>query len=748
VKTHHPIRSRAGAALATGVTAALALSTLAAAPAFAAAPATVPAAPTPAAVSGAVFTWGLSNEAGSKAFGPGYNFLSAGKIAKTSAGDVISQAEWLASAGNTTIQKKQADGSYATSTWAGLSTDSSGAALATGGNPSDNRVSLTSGTGTVDTAADDADIAWTGDFTVAFYSGLTQYSVSNPHLVLDNGSGTVTATLSGYGTSMQNPDEFTSLPDTEVTLADLTGVDVTETGFSADPEYLGVGITAPEGAAPQVTTGDTWGSFPQSFVNFQGLTGQSSYWYSSGGASDAGKVALPIGVTLSGAPTVTVSKTTGLDPATDVVTVSGTGFVPNAPATSGTRQPLSGKFGGVYVAFGTFLDTWKASEGAPSSARKTFSTQWAIDAADVESVGGAPAGAVAINPDGSFSVQLTVQKDFTGALAAGNYGIYTYPGSGAVYPAFETYTPLSFELPDAARIEGADRYDVAVKISQTSHAATSDTVYVANGAVFSDALSAAPAAASDDAPLLLTPADRLLPVISAEITRLAPKKIVVVGGPNSVSPAVFSSLQKLATESTVRIDGADRYAVSRNVVDYAFGDSGATNAYVATGTNFPDALSASAAGGSFGAPVLLVYGAASAADAATKSTLSDLGVTTLKIAGGPASVSPGIESSLASVAPVTRLSGADRFEASIAINHDAFKRADDVFIATGLNFPDALAGAALAASSTAPLYVVPSTCVPQAALSDIAALNPDRVTLLGGPASLTPAVQSLTACVS
>jgi putative cell wall-binding protein len=237
-------------------------------------------------------------------------------------------------------------------------------------------------------------------------------------------------------------------------------------------------------------------------------------------------------------------------------------------------------------------------------------------------------------------------------------------------------------------------------------------------------------------------------VVSAEITRLAPKKIVVVGGPNSVSPAVYSSLQKLATESTVRIDGADRYAVSRNVVDYAFGDSGATNAYVATGTNFPDALSASAAGGSFGAPVLLVYGAASAADAATKSTLSDLGVTTLKIAGGPASVSPGIESSLASVAPVTRLSGADRFEASIAINHDAFKRADDVFIATGLNFPDALAGAALAASSTAPLYVVPSTCVPQAALSDIAALNPDRVTLLGGPASLTPAVQSLTACVS
>ncbi|SDY82284.1 cell wall-binding repeat-containing protein [Herbiconiux ginsengi] len=739
MKTHHPIRSRTGAALATGVTAALALSAVSATPALAADP-------TPAAVSGAVFTWGLSDEAGSKAFGPGYNFLSAGTIAKTSAGDVISQAEWLAQAGNTTIQKKQADGGYATSTWAGLSTDSTGAALTTGGKPSDNRVSIASGTGTADAAADDADISWTGDFTVAFYSGLTQYSVSNPHLVLDNGSGTITATLSGYGTSMENPDEFTSLPATEVTLADLTGVDVTQTGFSVDPEYLGVSITTPEGAAPQVTTGDSWGAFPQSFVDFQGLTGQSSYWYSSGGSSDAGKVALPISVTLSGAPTITVSKTTGLDPATDVVTVTGSGFVPNAPATSGSRPPLAGKFGGVYVAFGTFLDAWKPSEGVPSSARKTFSTKWAIDAADVQSVGGAAAGAVPINPDGSFSVQLTVQKDFTGALAAGNYGIYTYPGSGAVYAPFETYTPLSFELPDAARIEGADRYDVAVKISQTSHPANSDTVYIANGAGFPDALSAAPAAASDDAPLLLTPPDQLLPVVSEEIKRLAPKTIVVVGGPNSVSPAVFSTLQSLAGESAIRIGGADRYEASRNVVDYAFGETGATSAYLATGTNFPDALSASAAGGSSGAPVLLVYGAAAAADVATKATLDDLGVTTLKIAGGPNSVSPGIESSLAAVAPVTRLSGADRFEASIAINRDAFTRADDVFIATGLNFPDALAGAALAASSTAPLYVVPSTCVPQAALDDIAALNPDRVTLLGGPASLSPAVQSLTAC--
>ena len=95
------------------------------------------------------------------------------------------------------------------------------------------------------------------------------------------------------------------------------------------------------------------------------------------------------------------------------------------------------------MTFGTFLDTWKPSESAPSSARKTAPgvTKWVVKASDVDAIGG---GAVAIGADGSFSVEITVTEDFAGALADGNYGIYTYPGSGAVYAPFETYTPIAF----------------------------------------------------------------------------------------------------------------------------------------------------------------------------------------------------------------------------------------------------------------------------------------------------------------
>lgn len=141
-------------------------------------------------------------------------------------------------------------------------------------------------------------------------------------------------------------------------------------------------------------------------------------------------------------PSITVSKSTGLISG-ETVTVTGSGFgVTDEGGPRGTRPPLAGKFSGVYVVFGTFLENWKPSAGAPSSARKVNSQKWVVNPDDVATIGAAQG--VAINPDGTFSLELVVTENFEGALAAGNYGIYTYPGSGATYAPFETYTPISF----------------------------------------------------------------------------------------------------------------------------------------------------------------------------------------------------------------------------------------------------------------------------------------------------------------
>ena len=190
---------------------------------------------------------------------------------------------------------------------------------------------------------------------------------------------------------------------------------------------------------------DENGAFSLELTVSRGFSGEPEtgnygiYTYSGSGASYAPfETYTPV----SFAPTVSVSKTTEITPAGEVVTVTGTGFAPNAPSTSGTRPPFAGQFGGAYVVFGKFADEWKPTDNAPSSARKVASQKWVVGADQVATIGSAQG--VAINADGSFTLELLVSRGFSGEPETGNYGIYTYSGSGAKYAPFETYTPVSF----------------------------------------------------------------------------------------------------------------------------------------------------------------------------------------------------------------------------------------------------------------------------------------------------------------
>jgi putative cell wall-binding protein len=300
---------------------------------------------------------------------------------------------------------------------------------------------------------------------------------------------------------------------------------------------------------------------------------------------------------------------------------------------------------------------------------------------------------------------------------------------------------------DVDRIQAPDRYSESVAIAERAYPDGTDTVYLATGTGYADALSAGPAAVKDGAPLLLTPPDALTPEVSQEIATLGAQNVVIVGGPNSVSTAIENGLESRGLEVT-RLGGADRFEVSRNVAVHAFGVSHATGAYIATGLNFPDALSASGAGGHNGEPMILVNGGLPAVDGDTSALLTSLGVKNVTIAGGPNSVSTGIQSSVDALPgiSVSRQAGADRFEASLNINKDAYDTSDRVYLATGFNFPDALAGSALAGAQGSPLIVVQGTCVPQNIKLSFKSFDNTKVTLLGGPNSLSAGVETLTSC--
>jgi putative cell wall-binding protein len=94
------------------------------------------------------------------------------------------------------------------------------------------------------------------------------------------------------------------------------------------------------------------------------------------------------------------------------------------------------------------------------------------------------------------------------------------------------------------RIGGSDRYAVAAGVSAANFD-SADTVYLATGGVFPDALSGGSPAAQVAGPMLLTTPWSLPASIAAEIQRLSPKHIIVLGGPASVSSTVISQLMSL-----------------------------------------------------------------------------------------------------------------------------------------------------------------------------------------------------------
>ncbi|GAB3126761.1 hypothetical protein GCM10027056_24890 [Glaciibacter psychrotolerans] len=298
--------------------------------------------------------------------------------------------------------------------------------------------------------------------------------------------------------------------------------------------------------------------------------------------------------------------------------------------------------------------------------------------------------------------------------------------------------------PSVSRISGDDRYTTSVAISKAGFPTSANVVYVATGTNYPDALGAAPAATKEGGPLLLTPPNALPRAVELEINRLKPTKIVVVGGTSAVSNTVFNKLKTLA-KTTVRLAGSDRFDTSRKVIAHAFTTT-TPSAYVATGLNYPDALSASAAAGAKGLPVFLVNGGAASVDAATTKMLKDKKVTQLSVVGGTGAVSAGIATGLGKISSVVRISGKDRFETSQKINKAAFGSAPRVYFATGFQFPDALAGAVLAGSKRAPLYVVQPGCVPAAIRSDLSTYKTTSVTLIGGKSALNAGVETITAC--
>lgn len=278
-------------------------------------------------------------------------------------------------------------------------------------------------------------------------------------------------------------------------------------------------------------------------------------------------------------------------------------------------------------------------------------------------------------------------------------GLVAASGGAAAQPfAVRTSAPATLPavLPsNVQRISGASRFDTAIAASkdQFAVAGTAAAVVLTRADNYPDALAGVPLAARLGGPLLLTSSNALNASVRAEIIRVLPAgaPVYILGGTSAVSAAVATTITGLGFV-VHRLAGANRFATAVAVAG-ALGNP--TTVFEATGLNFPDALAGGPAAIQAGAAILLTNGSTPAKET-TAYLAAHAGGTHYALGGPAAAADP----------TATAISGTDRYETAAQVAQTFFHIPAVVGVATGINFPDALAAGPDVASKDAPLLLV------------------------------------------
>ena len=132
-------------------------------------------------------------------------------------------------------------------------------------------------------------------------------------------------------------------------------------------------------------------------------------------------------------------------------------------------------------------------------------------------------------PDGTYVLQLV-----------GTNGAATYhaPSAKPVSASQLAAYGVTVDHLPVSRLAGADRYATAVAISKATYAPGVPVVYLATGLGYADALAGAPVAGLQKGPLLLVPTSTLPAVVAAELSRLKPARIVLLGGTSAIASII------------------------------------------------------------------------------------------------------------------------------------------------------------------------------------------------------------------
>ncbi len=532
----------------------------------------------------------------------------------------------------------------------------------------------------------------------------------------------------------------TATPSGRTATVSGTSTSATVTGLTNGTAYrftvvaVNAAGSSPASAASTAVTPRTVASAPTAVAATPGNTSAAVTWAvpsSNGGASISSYVvtASPGGRTATVSGSTTSATVTGLTNGTaytfTVVAVNAAGTSPASTASAAvTPRTVPSAPSAVTATPG--VSSAEVRWSAPSSNGGSTITSYVVTAS--------PGGRTATVPGSATTATVTGLTNGTGytfTVVAVNAA-----GSSPASTASAAVTPFDALV----RVAGSSRWETAAAIAER-FAPGVETVYIASGTNFPDALAGAALASQGDAPVLLSQRDTLPTATARALERLQPQRIVLLGGEPTLSRALAADLDAYGNVS--RIAGADRYATAAEI-SRGFGIDVGT-VYIASGLNFPDALAGASLAGATGSPVLLTN--PTSLPSSVSQALGRLNPDRIVVLGGTPSVSASVMSSLHGYAPTSRIAGSNRYETASLIAAQ-FPEADRVYVASGAKFPDALAGAALAGAQGAPVLLSQQATLPGATQQAIERLQPDQVIVLGDHNSIDDAVaQQLRALV-
>ena len=320
------------------------------------------------------------------------------------------------------------------------------------------------------------------------------------------------------------------------------------------------------------------------------------------------------------------------------------------------------------------------------------------------------------------------------------------PTTAAPAPVATTAPPAPPEPPAVIeRWAGDNRTGTAVEVSRQMFDPGVGVVFIARNDIFPDALSGGPMAALQRGPVLLSSPTAIPGETAAELRRLGADRIVILGGTEAISADVARQLENFTDGRVERLPGRDRFETAALVSMEQF-PQGAESVYVATGEHFADALAGGAAAAMDRGPVLLVR--SSGIPYATAAELSRLDPSRVLILGGAATIPAQVAREVGRIAGVeiTRVAGDTRYGTAASISSATFSEATDtVFIASGEDFPDALAATPAAGMKRSPLLLVQQGSIPERVIFELCRLQPRQMVLVGGAAALGPQLESALA---